>query len=140
MSDDIHADNVVIHTGLVSSCLIFISSFILFFISNLIFDRLLYLSFPEASKVDIGLSLSISPVSIKFIGAEMTSACCYGISRTAENRILCAVLGGVQIRSTDLTLEKKINIPGIVCSAQLKLEVNLSLTSVTVITRSTLPT
>ena len=79
----------------------------------------LYLSFLEASNVETGLSLSTSPVSVEFIGKEKTSGNCYGISRTAENKILCAVDGGIEIRSADLTLEKEINIPGIVCSAQL---------------------
>ena len=58
-------------------------------------------------------------VSIKYIREEKTSDRCYGISRKAENKILCARGGGVEIRSTDLRLEKKINIPGYVCSAHL---------------------
>ena len=65
------------------------------------------------------MSLSVSPVSIECIKVEKTSACCFGISRPAENEILCAVVGGVEIRCSDLTLEKKINLPGEVLSAQL---------------------
>ena len=89
-----------------------------FFISNLVFDRLFYLSFPEASKVETGLSLTDSPVSVEIVIEEKTSGSCYSISRTAENKILCAVGGGVDIRSADLKLEKKINIPGYVYSEQ----------------------
>ena len=77
----------------------------------------LYLSFLEASNVETGLSLSTSPASVKHIREEETSHWCSGISRTAENKILCAVDRGVKIRSADLKLEKKINIPGDVYSA-----------------------
>ena len=117
VSDDLQADNVVINTWLVS-CLLFILLFSLF-IPNHVFMHILNLSFLEASKVETGLSLSVSPVSVEFIRKEQTSDSCYGISRTAENKILCAIRGGIEIRSADLTLDKKINIPGYVCSAQL---------------------
>ena len=118
VSDDLQADNVVINTWLVS-CLLFILLFSLF-IPNQVFMHILNLSFLEASKVETGLSLSVSPVFVEFIRKEQTSGNCYGISRTAENKILCAVKRGVEIRSADLTLEKKINIAGGVRSAQLK--------------------
>ena len=65
------------------------------------------------------MSLSVSPVSIGYIREEKTSDRYNGIRHTTENKILCAVDGGVEIRSADLRLEKKINIPGGVLSAQL---------------------
>ena len=117
VSDDLQADNVVINTWLVS-CLLFILLFSLF-IPNQVFMHILNLSFLEASKVETGLSLSVSPVSVEFIRKERTSDSCYSISHRAENKILCAVGRSVEIRSADLTLEKKINIPGGVLSAQL---------------------
>ena len=117
VSDDLQADNVVINTWLVS-CLLFILLFSLF-IPNHVFMHILNLSFLEASKVETGLSLSVSPVSVEFIREEKTSDCCYGISRTAENKILCAVDRCVEIRCSDLTLEKRIDIPCGVLSAQL---------------------
>ena len=117
VSDDLQADNVVINTWLVS-CLLFILLFSLF-IPNQVFMHILNISFLEASKVETGLSLSVSPVSVEFIRKEKTSNSCYSISHRAENKILCAVGRSVEIRSADLTLEKKINIPGGVLSAQL---------------------
>ena len=65
------------------------------------------------------MSLSVSPVSIEYIREQKTSGWCSSISRTAENKILCAVDVSVEIRCSDLRLEKKINIPGAVFSAQL---------------------
>ena len=117
LSDDLQADNVVINTWLVS-CLLFILLFSLF-LPNQVFMHILNISFLEASKVETGLSLSVSPVSVEFIREEKTSDRCYAISRTAENKVLCAVMGGVEIRSTDLRLEKRTDIPDGVYSAQL---------------------
>ena len=66
---------------------------------------------------------SIPPGSIEFVKKQKTSGWCWGISASKE-KILCSIGltgatdGGVEIRSIDLRLETKIEIPGSTYSAQ----------------------
>ena len=70
-------------------------------------------------KVETGLSLSVAPVSVRYIREKKTSDSCWGVSHTSENKLLCAVNGGIEIRSQGLQLEQKIDMPSELHSAQL---------------------
>lgn len=59
---------------------------------------------------NIGASKEFVPSSIEFVKTEKTNSFCYGVSWTDDDRLLCTMDHGIEVRLESLQLDKTVNI------------------------------